>query len=153
MMAGPSEAVLNGFNAFSGAFYGPASSLQSAEREVAILRVGYLSNAKYETFQHEAAAKLAELDDSQIQAIRRGDEHRGVLTSTQQGILNFTDNVVKNVRANDAKLDGARKLLSDKQVLDLTLLVGLYMTVSRLLETAGVELDVSTLDWKHVVPQ
>ncbi|HTJ65676.1 MAG TPA: carboxymuconolactone decarboxylase family protein [Alphaproteobacteria bacterium] len=153
MMAGTSEAVFNGFNAFSGAFYGPASSLPAEDREVAILRVGYLSNSKYETFQHEAAAKLAGLNEGQIEAIRHGGEHPGVLNETQQAILNFTDDVVKNVRAGDSTLDSVRKLLSDKQVLDLTLLIGLYMMVSRFLETAGVDLDTAALDWKHLVPQ
>ncbi len=153
MMAGTSEAVFNGFNAFSGAFYGPASSLPAEDREVAILRVGYLSNSRYETFQHEAAAKLAGLNDGQIEAIRHGGEHLGVLNETQQAILNFTDDVVKNVKAGDVTLAAVRKLLTDKQVLDLILLIGLYMMVSRFLETSGVELDTSALDWKHVVPQ
>jgi hypothetical protein len=43
--------------------------------------------------------------------------------------------------------------LSDKQVLHLTLLIGLYMMVSRFLETAGVDLDSKALDWKNFVPQ
>ena len=57
------------------------------------------------------------------------------------------------MKAGDATLASVRKLLSDKQVLDLTLLIGLYMMVSRFLETSGVELDSSALDWKHLVPQ
>ena len=52
-----------------------------------------------------------------------------------------------------ANLAAVRKHLSDKQVLDLTLLIGFYMMVSRFLETAGVELDSKALDWKNVVPQ
>ena len=36
MMAGTSQGVFEGFNKFSGAFYGPASSLPPALREVAI---------------------------------------------------------------------------------------------------------------------
>ena len=58
MMAGTSPAVFEGFNKFSGAFYGP-SSLPANLREVAILRVGYLSHAPYETFQHEPSGRLA----------------------------------------------------------------------------------------------
>ncbi len=37
--------------------------------------------------------------------------------------------MVKNVKAGDATLAAVRKLLSDKQVLDLTMLIGLYMMV------------------------
>jgi 4-carboxymuconolactone decarboxylase len=153
MMSGTSEGVFNGFNAFSGAFYGPASSLPADLREVAILRVGYLSNAAYETFQHEAAARQAGLGDSQIAAIKHGGAHREALNEVQQAVLNFTDDVVKNVKASEANLAAVRRHFSDKQVLDLILLIGLYMMVSRFLETAGVELDTKALDWKNIVPQ
>ncbi len=153
MMAGASDAVFDGFGKFSGAFYGPASSLPPALREIAILRVGYMSNAPYETFQHEPSGRLAGLTDSQIEAIKHGGEHAEILDPTQQAVLSFTEDVVKNVRASDANLAAVRKHLSDKQVLDLTLLIGLYMMVSRFLETAGVELDGKALDWKNVVPQ
>src|ERR1700743_3344442 len=72
MMAGTSGAVFDGFGRFSGAFYGPASTLPAALREIAILRVGYMSHAPYETFQHEPSGRLAGLTDSQIEAIKHG---------------------------------------------------------------------------------
>jgi len=149
MMAGASPAVFEGFGKFSGAFYG-ASSLSPDQRETAILRVGYLSNARYETFQHEPSARLAGLTDGQIEAIKHGGEHPGTLSPAQQAIINFTDDVLKNVRPGDASLAGLRAHLSDEQVLDLTLLIGLYMMVCRFLETTGVELDQSALDWKKL---
>jgi 4-carboxymuconolactone decarboxylase len=151
MMAGTSEGVFDGFNKFSGAFYGPASSLPPPLREVAILRVGYLSHAPYETFSMRRA-RWPGLGDGQIEAIKHGGEHVEALDEVQQAVLTFTEDVVKNVKASDANLAAVRKHLSDKQVLDLTLLIGLYMMVSRFLETAGVELDSKTLDWKTVVP-
>ena len=153
MMAGASEGVFDGFTKFSGASYGPASSLPPPLREIAILRVGYLSHAPYETYQHEAGARNAGLADGQIEAVKHGGEHVEALDEVQQAVLTFTEDVVKNVKASDANLAAVRKHLSDKQVLDLTLLIGLYMMVSRFLETAGVELDSKTLDWKTVIPQ
>src|SRR5688572_11776268 len=71
MMAGATEAVFMGLNAVSGALV-LASKLPPVLREVAILRVGYISNAPYETFQHEAAAKGIGMSDAQIAAIRAG---------------------------------------------------------------------------------
>jgi 4-carboxymuconolactone decarboxylase len=153
MMSGASEGVFNGFGMFSRAFYGPASSLPANLREIAILRVGYMCKAPYETFQHEPAGRQSGLDDSQIEAIRHGSEHRHALDETQQAVLSFTEDVVTNVRAGDASLAAVRKHLSDKQVLDLTLLIGLYMMVSRFLETTGVELDGKAIDWKSLAAQ
>lgn len=74
------------------------------------------------------------------------------LSPVQQAIVDFTDDVVRNVRPGDASLAAVRKHLSDTQVLDLTLLIGLYMAVSRFLETTGVELDKAAIDWK-TLPQ
>jgi alkylhydroperoxidase family enzyme len=150
MMAGTSDGVFDGFGKLSGAFYGPKASLPPPLREIAILRVGYLSKAPYETYQHEAGARTAGLTDSQIEAIKHGGEHAEVLDATQQAVMSFTEDVVKNVRASDASLADVRKHLSDRQVLDLIMLIGLYMMVSRFLETTGVELDGKPLDWKTV---
>ncbi len=152
MMAGASPAVFEGFSRFSGAFYGH-SSLTPDLREIAILRVGYLSEAPYETFQHEPGARLAGLSDGQIAAIKHGGQHPEMLAPTQQAVMDFAEALVKTVRPSDAQLADIRKHLSDTQVMDLTLLVGLYMMVSRFLETTGVELDTAALDWKHLREQ
>ncbi len=149
MMGGASGAVFDGFGKFSAAFYG-GSSLPDDLREVAILRVGYLSHAPYEIFQHEPAARLAGLSERQIDAIRQGGEHPEALSPVQQAILSFTDDVVANVRPGDSTLAALRLHLRDVQLLDLTLLIGLYMTVCRFLETTGVELDKAALDWKEL---
>lgn len=153
MMAGASEAVFNGFNGMGGSFYGPAASLPGNLREIAILRVGYMSNAPYETYQHEPAGRQNGLDDNQIAALKHGGEHKDAFDAAQQSVVNFTEDVVKNVKASDATLAAVRTHLSDRQVLDLTLLIGFYMMVSRFLETTGVELDAHSLDWKTVLPQ
>jgi alkylhydroperoxidase family enzyme len=147
MLSGAAPAVFEGFSKFSGAFYG-SCGLTPNLREVAILRVGYLSNAKYETFQHEPSGRLVGLTDGQIEAIRHGGQHPHVLFPQQQAVLDFTDDVVRNVRAGDETLAEVRKYLNDSQVRDLILLIGLYMAVSRFLETTGVELDDSAIDWK-----
>ena len=152
MMAGASPAVFEGFSRFSGAFYG-GSSLTPDLREIAILRVGYLSEAPYETFQHEPGARLAGLNDGQIGAIKHGGQHPDMLSPTQQAVMDFAEELVKHVHPSDAALADIRKQLNDRQVMDLVLLIGLYMMVSRFLETTGVELDHDALDWKHLPSQ
>ncbi len=139
MVSNASEPVFNGFGQFSGAFYQP-SDLDPMLREVAILRVGYLSKSAYEVFHHEGLGRQIGLSDAQIDAIRAG-KSASVLTPAQQAVMAFADDVIVNVRAGDATLAAARQYLSDQALVDLILVIGLYMTVSRLLETAGVELD------------
>jgi alkylhydroperoxidase family enzyme len=63
-------------------------------------------------------------------------------------VLEFVDDLVENVRAGDATLAAVRKHLSDAQVVDLILVSGAYMMISRFLETTGVEIDDQPIDWK-----
>jgi 4-carboxymuconolactone decarboxylase len=144
MVANASEPVFNGFGQFSGAFYQP-SGLDPMLREVAILRVGYLSKSAYEVFHHEGLGRQIGLTDAQIAAIKASGAD-SVLTPAQAAVMAFADDVIVNVRAGDATLAAARTHLSDQAVVDLILVIGLYMTVSRLLETAGVELDQAPID-------
>jgi alkylhydroperoxidase family enzyme len=125
------------------------SSLPPQLRELAILRVGYLSNSPYETFQHEALGRYVGLSEKQIAAIRAGDATE--LGETQAAVLAFVDDVVVNVRASDATLTKVRRYLDDTQLADLLLLIGFYMLVCRYLETTGVELDAEAIDWDAMI--
>lgn len=146
MLAGASEAVFNGFGAFGRALIG-GSPLPPKLREIAILRVGYISNAKYELFQHEAFGRFVGLSEEQLAAVKSGDTASPALDETERAVLAFAEDLVVNVRASDATLDAVRRHLGDSQVIDLIMVTGAYMMVCRLLETTGVELDAVPIDW------
>jgi len=143
MMANASEPVFEGFGAFSGAFYRP-SQLDPLLREVGILRVGHLSKSRYEIFHHEGLGRQLGLTDAQIAAIAVGRPDAS-LTPAQQAVMAFADDIILNVRAGDDTLAAVRSHISDQALVDLIMVIGLYMTISRLLETAGVELDTAPL--------
>lgn len=146
MLPALSPGVYRGFTAFSGGLFN-GTELSGQLREIAILRVGYLSNASYETFQHEAYARHVGLTDAQIEAIREGGDKASLLGEAGAAVLAFTDDLVHNVRPSDASLAGVRAHLADNLVLDLVLVIGAYMTVSRFLETTGIEIDDQPIDW------
>lgn len=152
MLAGASEPILRGFNQVSGAFY-MGSDFPADLREVAILRVGVLTGAQYEVYHHETGARAAGFSDEQIEAIKQGGEQPRLLTPAQQAVLSFTDEVVKDVRASDAALAGVRRHLSDRLTLDLLLLIGAYMTIARVIETTGVEMEGAPHDWSEIPAQ
>jgi 4-carboxymuconolactone decarboxylase len=152
MLAGASDAVFDGFGAFTVGFMGTDSPLPAQLREIAILRVGYLSNAAYEVFQHEALARHVGLTEAQIAAITTGGAAASALGEAGAAVLAFTDDLVRNVRASDETLAGVRRHLDDTQVIDLILVTGLYMMVSRFLETTGVEIDNASIEWKEITP-
>jgi alkylhydroperoxidase family enzyme len=144
MVANASEPVFDGFGQFSAAFYRP-SELDPLLREVAILRVGHLSKSPYEVFHHEGLGRQLGLTGAQIAAIARGLPDPA-LSDAQNAVMAFADDIIVNVRAGDATLAAVRGHVSDQALVDLILVIGLYMTVSRLLETAGVELDQAPLN-------
>jgi alkylhydroperoxidase family enzyme len=152
MLFAASKAVLDGFSVLSLGFMGGGSPLPPKLREIAILRVGYLSNAAYEVFQHEALARHVGLSEEQIAAIKAGGEAGAVLGEAGAAVLAFTDDLVKNVRAGDETLAAVRKHLDDTQLVDLIIVTGMYMMVSRFLETTGVEIDGEPINWGEVVP-
>ena len=146
MLVGASPAVSQGFVAFSRAFFQGGSRLPADLREIGILRAGKLAGSDYETWQHESIARGVGLTEDQITAVAQGDEHPGVLSPAQQAVLDFADEVVRDVRASDETLAEARRHLADDQVIDLILVTGLYMAVGRLIETTGVERDEESID-------
>ncbi len=146
MLLGATPDVYRGFSALARSLF-ELSPLSAQLREIAILRVGYLSNAAYEIYQHEAFARHVGLSDAQIAAIKEGGAKATVLGEDGAAVLAFTDDVVRNVRPSDASLGGVRAHLPDPLVLDLIFVIGAYMTVSRFLETTGIELDEKPIDW------
>lgn len=116
------------------------SKLDPVLREIAILRVGYISKATYETFQHERIGRDAGMSDELIARVKEGPAAGG-FTEAEQLVMNFVDDVVHNVRASDATFDPLRSHLSDQEMQELTLTIGFYMMTCRFLETFDVDIE------------
>ena len=64
------------------------------------------------------------------------------LGHTERAVLLFTTEVVRDVRASDEALAAvAGAGLSPREIVELLLVIGQYMMVARVAETAGIELD------------
>ena len=149
MLATASGPVFDAVSAVGSALIN-GSALPTNIRELAILRVGYISKSRYETFQHEALARHVGMSEAEIAAIEAGDPKAPALSAVQSAVLEFVDDMVANVRASDRTLDAVRQHLDDAQVLDLIMVSGFYMMISRVLETTGVELDSDPIDWNTI---
>jgi|GEM_PF-5920521 len=122
-------------------YYGSAflrnSSRSGRLREIAILRVGHLSNSKYEVFQHEAIGRMVGLSEEELAAIGSGGAAAQRLGPDGAAVMNFVEDLVHNVGASKENLAAVGKHLDQQQILDLILLAGFYMMVCRFLETTG----------------
>ncbi|MET0378945.1 MAG: carboxymuconolactone decarboxylase family protein [Spongiibacteraceae bacterium] len=109
-------------------------------RELIILRVGYLSNCEYEAHQHRVYGRQMGLSDAQVEAAM-APTLGAPLTQREQDVLRFTEEVVVNVRPSDVALAGARRHLSDSEILETLFIISNYMFIARVIETSGIPLD------------
>lgn len=109
-------------------------------REMAILRVGYLSKAGYETYQHERISRQLGMPEEKIQALKVGADD-SVLTDDEKLVVRFTDECVRDVRVSDATFDKAAKRFSRCELVELVMAVGFYMMTCRFLENFGVDIE------------
>jgi 4-carboxymuconolactone decarboxylase len=109
-------------------------------RELAILRVAHLTGANYEWTQHVPIAKQTGVTDAQVAAIPQGAD-AAVFDDLDKRVLRFTDEVTVNVKALESTFRALAERLSPRQLMELTLAVGFYGLVARVMETFEVELE------------
>ena len=126
-----SPPVAEGWNALLGALRG-ATTLPDDLRELVVLRIAVLDDAAFEWTAHEPIARRAGLTDGQVAALRRPDA-AGEWSPVQAAVLAFTDASTRQVAVPDDVFAGVREHLDDRQVVELTALVGGYAMVSRFL--------------------
>ena len=114
--------------------------LDPVTRECAILRVGYLSAASYETAQHEKIGLDLGMDEDLFAALREGSGANG-LSNEHRLTVAYVDDLVANVKAGDDTFKSALKHFGAEELQELTLVTGYYMMVCRFLETFEVDIE------------
>lgn len=115
------------------------SSLPPREREIVILRTGWLCKSGYEFAQHTRIGKDCGLSDEDIARIKAGPDADG-WTLIESAMLRACDELVQNHHVSDATW-AALAELGDRGRMDLVFTVGQYTQVSMLLNSFGVQLE------------
>ncbi len=116
------------------------STLAAREREIVILRIGYLCRAGYEWGQHVLIGRRAGLSDDEIRRIKEGPKAPG-WSEVDALLLTATDELRADAHISDATWKGLSKHFSEQQLMDLVFTVGQYNLVSMALNTLGVQPD------------
>lgn len=122
------------------------STLAPRERELVILRIGYLCQAGYEWGQHVLIARQAGMTDAEIRSAKTGPGTPG-LSELDRLLLQATDELHADAHVGDATWAGLSKHLSRQQLMDLVFTVGQYNLVSMALNTFGVQPDEGLPGW------
>lgn len=116
------------------------SSLPVREREIVILRMGWLCQSEYEWGQHVIIGRASGLTDEEIQRIKEGAQAAG-WSDTDKFLLAATDELHGDAFISDDTWAGLTKTFSDQQMMDLVFTCGQYNLVSMALNSFGVQLD------------
>ena len=123
------------------------STLPLRERELVILRIGYLCQAGYEWGQHVQVARKAGMSDEEILTAKSGPETPGI-PELDKLLMQATDELHADNHIGDATWSALEERhLDKKQLMDLVFTVGQYTLVSMALNSLGVQPDDGLPDW------
>lgn len=134
------------FLAWGGYVLSRRNELPMREREIVIMRIGFLCRSGYEWTQHKAISLKAGLTEAEIERIKIGATAPG-WTQAEAALLKASDELHHDQFITDATWSALRETLTEKQCMDVVFTVGQYTQVSMILNTFGVQLDPGqTLD-------
>ena len=116
------------------------STIPAKEKEIAILRIGFLCKCEYEWAQHVVIARRVGLDDTIIEEIKKSGES-SKLTELQRLIIRSVDELHEYSYISDETWSSLERHYSEIQLMDLVFTVGQYNLVSMALNTMRVKLD------------
>ena len=122
------------------------STLAPRERELIILRIGFLCQAGYEWGQHVLIARQAGMSDDEIRTAKTGPDTPG-LSELDRLLLKATDELHADAHVSDATWASLSEHLTTQQLMDVVFTVGQYNLVSMALNSLGVQGDEGLPGW------
>ena len=122
------------------------NALSAREREIVILRTGFLCKSGYEFAQHSEMGRAAGLTDDEIAAVKHGAA-APVWSPSDAVLIRACDELHRDQFVGGATWADLERHFDRKQCMDVVLTVGQYTQVSMLLNSFGVQLEEGqTLD-------
>lgn len=130
--------ALTAFLAWGSYVLSKQNSLPAREREIVVLRTGFLCRSGYEWTQHAEIGLRAGLSAAEIARIKAGAEG---WAPADAALIRACDELHVRQFVSDATWSALKAHFSERQCMDLVFTVGQYTQVSMMLNTFGVQLD------------
>ena len=114
-------------------------TLPARDRELAILRIGWLNQAPYEWEQHVRVGRQCGISDQEIERIKQGPG--AGWNPHDAAILRACDELYENSVVSDETWSALAQRYNTQQMMDLVFTIGQYNLVSWALNSCGVPLD------------
>jgi alkylhydroperoxidase family enzyme len=115
-------------------------SVTPRQRELMILRVAWRTRSTYEWAQHVRLAPRCEITPADIDAIAQGAE-AGVWSPLETDLLRATDQLLDHYRIDDETWTRLAEHLDERQLIEITFIVGTYAGLAMAFNSFGLELD------------
>lgn len=112
-------------------------------REVVVLRVAKLEDSAYEMHQHYTLAQSAGWSEQNVKDILAGDYSK--LEPVHATAAQFADELVAEGNVTDETLARMRSLVDDRTLVTMTMIIGQYISLARLIAVTGPDLDEQVL--------
>ena len=115
------------------------TEIDGQSRELAVIRVAILNGVEYVQRAHGPAYALKEgLTPEQVAALSdwRGSQ---LFNAQQRALLAYTDAMTEHIEVTDDVFNNARKHFSERQIVELTMLIGAYNMLTRFLKALKVD--------------
>ncbi|MBM4296706.1 MAG: carboxymuconolactone decarboxylase family protein [Deltaproteobacteria bacterium] len=108
-------------------------------REIAVIRVAILNDVEYVQRAHGPAYALKEgLTPAQVAAIADW-QSSNLFSPPQRALLAYTDAMTRDIDVPDAVCDELRKHFTERQAVELSMLIGAYNMLTRFLKALKVD--------------
>lgn len=131
--------ALKRFNDWGGYVMSRRNDLPAREREIVILRTGWLCRAGYEFTQHTRIGLRSGLTHDEIARIKAGAE--AGWAAADAVLIRASDELHADQFVSDATWAELRRHYSEKQCMDVVFTAAQYTQVSMLLNTFGVQME------------
>ena len=115
------------------------TELDGQSREIAVIRVAILNNVEYVQRAHGPTYALKEgLTPEQVAAIADWQPTK-LFSDQQRALLAYTDAITQQINVPDQVFADVRKYFSERQIVELTMLIGTYNMFTRVLQALKID--------------
>jgi 4-carboxymuconolactone decarboxylase len=117
------------------------TELDGRLREIVIVRIAHLTRVQYMMAQHVPALAMPEgltLEDCEALGAW-GDSPR--FSERDRAVLAYTDAMTAGIQVPDAVFAPLRDFFSERQIVDLTVLIGTYNMTARVFQALEIDLE------------
>ena len=115
------------------------TEIDGQSRELAVIRVAVLNDVEYVQRAHGPAYALKEgLTPEQVAAVENWPASN-LFSDRQRALLAYTDAMTREIDVADAVFAEVRKYFTERQTVELTMLIGAYNMLTRFLKALKVD--------------